>query len=85
MSKNKPAAREARAASDGPVQYGFPLHVRLVLENACKKASKEKGRQFFIGQTADENGHGEALIEVDAKGDITRHWGTFDELMDKLP
>ncbi len=61
---------------------------QAVLETRCKEVSddharRNTGRAFFVGQTADRDGQGHALIETD-KGNLVRHWGDVDKLLELL-
>lgn len=80
--------KQAAAKKAAPVQ---PFHLsdfaqarigRKALE--VSRANGKEGPHYFVGHTADENGEGIALCEVDANGNVTRHWGTEDEHMARL-
>ena len=82
------AKTTAKAAFTLPIRATGPKHYvlhpgeLLALETECNRLSKlhEHGPNFFIGQTADMDGHGHALIEVSADGKTTTtHWGTADD------
>jgi hypothetical protein len=69
-------------AVKGPKHYVLHPGEQMALEAECTRLSKlhEHGPNFFIGQTADMEGHGHALFEVSADGKkTTTHWGTADD------
>lgn len=77
MAKKQAPAAAATATDDH--FHLSPFH-RAEVEaraNEVSKANGPKGSQFFVGMTT--NGHG--LIETDADGKQTTHYGTKAELL----
>jgi hypothetical protein len=70
-----------------PKQYDLSDFDRATLEKRCTEVTRAnglKGPHYFIGQTADENGSGHALVEVGVDGKHRNHWGSADDYLAQL-